>query len=199
MVGGRGRAASHVAPLVVKNQLWVSLRENFTFGIARTPPPPPLCLLMRVKEKTAPSTLYGLGFNVTRARYDDGLNFTFCAVVLLCLRDVQCWNVQIINGCQEPRRNRVVVPARQATQPGGIGSSVSILGLLKSLKIRALIYNQDPRTLIPPFNLLLFYKIVGGSCHSFFYTLMQMRVRTLYIGHTILLGVQHCGYILKMT
>jgi hypothetical protein len=37
-------------------------------------------------------------------------------------------------------RNRVemvVVPARQATQPGGIGSLESIHGLLKSLKIRA--------------------------------------------------------------
>ncbi len=33
--------------------------------------------------------------------------------------------------------NRVVVPARLATQPGGIGSLESILGLLKSLKIRA--------------------------------------------------------------
>ena len=33
--------------------------------------------------------------------------------------------------------NRVVVPARQATQPGGIGFLESILGLLKSLKIRA--------------------------------------------------------------
>ncbi len=32
--------------------------------------------------------------------------------------------------------SRVVVPARQATQPGGIGSLDSILGLLKSLKIR---------------------------------------------------------------
>jgi hypothetical protein len=31
----------------------------------------------------------------------------------------------------------VVVPARRATQPGGIGSLESILGLLKSLKIRA--------------------------------------------------------------
>ncbi len=29
------------------------------------------------------------------------------------------------------------VPARQATQPGGIGSLESILGLLKCLKIRA--------------------------------------------------------------
>jgi hypothetical protein len=38
-------------------------------------------------------------------------------------------------------RNRVgmvVVPARQATQPGGIGCLESIHGLLKSLKIRAL-------------------------------------------------------------
>jgi hypothetical protein len=37
--------------------------------------------------------------------------------------------------------NRVVLPARQATQPSGIGSLESILGLLKSLKIRA----QDSR------------------------------------------------------
>ncbi len=34
----------------------------------------------------------------------------------------------------------VVVPARQATLPGGIGSLESILWLLKSLKIRALVY-----------------------------------------------------------
>ncbi len=34
-------------------------------------------------------------------------------------------------------KNRVVVLARQATKPGGIGSLESILGLLKSLKIRA--------------------------------------------------------------
>jgi hypothetical protein len=33
--------------------------------------------------------------------------------------------------------NRVVVPARQATQPGGIGSLESIFGLRKSIKIRA--------------------------------------------------------------
>jgi hypothetical protein len=36
-------------------------------------------------------------------------------------------------------RNRVVVPARQDTQPGGIGSLESIFGLLQSLKIRALV------------------------------------------------------------
>ncbi len=40
-------------------------------------------------------------------------------------------------GGYAPSRNRVVVPARQATQPGGIGSLESILGLLQSLKIRA--------------------------------------------------------------
>jgi hypothetical protein len=34
-------------------------------------------------------------------------------------------------------RNRVVVPALQAIQLDGIGSMESILGLLKSLKIRA--------------------------------------------------------------
>ncbi len=43
-----------------------------------------------------------------------------------------------------PSRNRVVVPARQATQPGGIGSLESILGLLKSLKIRAQIIYFRP-------------------------------------------------------
>ncbi len=37
--------------------------------------------------------------------------------------------------------NRVVVPARQATQPGGIGSLDSILWLRKSSKIRAQILN----------------------------------------------------------
>ncbi len=42
-----------------------------------------------------------------------------------------------IFGGGKPSRNRVVVPARQATQPGGIGSLESILGLLKNLKIRA--------------------------------------------------------------
>ncbi len=37
----------------------------------------------------------------------------------------------------EPGKNRIVVPARQVTQPGGIGFLELILGLLKSLKIRA--------------------------------------------------------------
>jgi hypothetical protein len=32
--------------------------------------------------------------------------------------------------------DKIVVPARQATQAGGIGSFESIIGLLKSLKIR---------------------------------------------------------------
>jgi hypothetical protein len=35
--------------------------------------------------------------------------------------------------------NRVLVPARQPTESGRIGSLESILGLLKSLKIRALV------------------------------------------------------------
>ena len=44
-----------------------------------------------------------------------------------------------INSCAEifKQSMKVVVPARKATQPGGIGSLESILGLLKSLKIRA--------------------------------------------------------------
>ncbi len=53
------------------------------------------------------------------------------------LIQVQCWNFETIYGGQEPSRNRVVIPARQATQPGGIDSWESILGLLKSLKNRA--------------------------------------------------------------
>ncbi len=41
-------------------------------------------------------------------------------------------------GDKEQSRNRVVVPACQATQAGGNDSVESILGLLNSLKIRAL-------------------------------------------------------------
>jgi hypothetical protein len=44
-----------------------------------------------------------------------------------------------IYGGLEPSRNRVTVPARQATFAGGIGSLESIPGLHKSLKIRALV------------------------------------------------------------
>ncbi len=57
---------------------------------------------------------------------------------------VRCWywslnpNFQSVYEGYERSRNRVVVPARQATQPVGIGSLESILGLLKNLKIRAL-------------------------------------------------------------
>jgi hypothetical protein len=39
-------------------------------------------------------------------------------------------------------RNRIVVPARQATLAGGIDSLESILGLFKILKIRALIWTR---------------------------------------------------------
>ncbi len=40
----------------------------------------------------------------------------------------------------EPSRNRVVVPACQATLAGGIDALESITGILKSLKIPALVY-----------------------------------------------------------
>jgi hypothetical protein len=52
---------------------------------------------------------------------------------------------------KEPKRNRVVVPARQAaqcTQPGGIGFLESFLRLLKSLKIRALLIKKFMRMCI---------------------------------------------------
>jgi len=48
-------------------------------------------------------------------------------------------------GARKPSRDKVVVSTRQATQPGGIGSLESILGLLKSLKIRA----QNNPTYVP--------------------------------------------------
>jgi hypothetical protein len=48
-------------------------------------------------------------------------------------------------------RNRVVVLARQATQPDGIGSLESILGLLESLKIRALFNLRWNRHMAEPF------------------------------------------------
>ncbi len=50
---------------------------------------------------------------------------------------VQCWNF-LKNLWVLGTGNRVVVPGRQATQSGGIGSLESVLGLLKSLKILAL-------------------------------------------------------------
>jgi hypothetical protein len=43
-------------------------------------------------------------------------------------------------------RNRVIVPARQATLAGGVHSLESILGVLKSLRIRALIRMGDWET-----------------------------------------------------
>jgi hypothetical protein len=54
--------------------------------------------------------------------------------------------VELVNniGGEEPSRNRVVVPARQATQTGAIGSLQSILGLHKRFKIRA----QESATII---------------------------------------------------
>jgi hypothetical protein len=51
----------------------------------------------------------------------------------------RCWNFLTIFRGWEPSRNRVVITAHQATWAGGIVSLESILGLLKSLKIRALI------------------------------------------------------------
>ncbi len=50
----------------------------------------------------------------------------------------------------------VVVPARQATQPGGIGSLESILGLFRSLKIRALDFLSDVTT-------IQYNGVVGGE------------------------------------
>ncbi len=54
------------------------------------------------------------------------------------------------------RVGKVVVPARQATHPGGIGSLESILGLLKSLKFRALVQCVYSKALILKKGLLFF-------------------------------------------
>ncbi len=46
-------------------------------------------------------------------------------------------------GGKAPNRNRVVVPVRQDTLSGGIGSLELILELLKSLKLRALVADRS--------------------------------------------------------
>ncbi len=64
--------------------------------------------------------------------------YVHCTILRQCcsfLIPIQCWNFRTIYGGQEPSRNRIVVPARQATQAGGIDSLESIPGLLYSLKI----------------------------------------------------------------
>jgi hypothetical protein len=63
---------------------------------------------------------------------------------------------------KEPSRNRVVVPARQATKAGGIDSLESIPGLLKSSKIlvldsRYVIYRGIQRTGRPFRSKILFF------------------------------------------
>ncbi len=65
------------------------------------------------------------------------LQYTLSAIVCYCITAV----LEFLNNLWGigTSRNRAVVPARQATQPVGIGSLESTLGLRKSLKIRALI------------------------------------------------------------
>ncbi len=55
--------------------------------------------------------------------------------VVGCWGRTQCWNFYTIYGA---RHRGTEETARQATQPGGIGSMELKLGLLKSLKILAL-------------------------------------------------------------
>jgi hypothetical protein len=62
-------------------------------------------------------------------------------LVIMCLRTKygrgSAGILKQFMGAKEPSRNRVVVPARKAPHTDGIGSLESILGLHKSLKIRA--------------------------------------------------------------
>ncbi len=59
-----------------------------------------------------------------------------------------------------PSSNRVVVAARQATQPGGIGFVESIFELLKSLKIRALQTEGEGYLSLQPLPLLCEHRFV---------------------------------------
>ncbi len=56
----------------------------------------------------------------------------------------QCWNFITINKGWKWGRNRVLVPARQATKAGGIDSLELIPKLLKSLKILAQLTSPLP-------------------------------------------------------
>ncbi len=79
-------------------------------------------------------------------------------VVLKYLYRSQCWNFKTIYEGQKPSRNKVVVPARQAKQAGGIDSLESIPGLLKKIKntvsnverCGAERNNVSPPPLLPP-------------------------------------------------
>ncbi len=61
----------------------------------------------------------------------------FCEISPVRGHTKQCQNFRTIYGSEEISRNRVVIPARQATSAGGINSLESISGFLKSLKIPA--------------------------------------------------------------
>jgi hypothetical protein len=63
--------------------------------------------------------------------------------------------------------NRVVVPARQATQPGEIGSLEPILGLLKSLTVLALAGrygNSIPTRFLAPIDCLKIPALIYAIC-----------------------------------
>ncbi len=67
-----------------------------------------------------------------------------------------------IFGGYEPSRNRVGVPARQATQPDGICSLESILWHLISLKIRA--QKDDLRVLVTNSSFIAWYECRLNCC-----------------------------------
>jgi hypothetical protein len=69
------------------------------------------------------------------------------AQIPLC-RKMPSWNFWRVYGGSEPRRNRVIVPARQATEAGGIHSLESIPRLHKRLKNKNTGSGIKPRSLL---------------------------------------------------
>ncbi len=113
----------------------------------------PACLILSVRLFTHTSVgVWSIGlFPVCHS--DSYIYLPVCVLSfhLLCCLFV-CWYTVFPVNCLYPvleflnnlwglgtDRNRIVVSARQATQPDGIGSLELILGLFKSLKIRALV------------------------------------------------------------
>jgi hypothetical protein len=71
-------------------------------------------------------------------RYDNPIPPWFLALAPIdCMKNSRS-ELEFQWGARNQVRNKVVVSARQAPQSGGIGSLEPILGLLKSLKNRAL-------------------------------------------------------------
>jgi hypothetical protein len=90
-------------------------------------------MIIFINEEIIPYCIYDSATNPNK------ISLSFLHSVLP-LRSTQCWNFLTVYRGGKSSRNTVVVAARQATQAGGIDSLESILGLLRSFKIRALVF-----------------------------------------------------------